>query len=294
MEGSKTFQASKDFPEQSSASGKPMLERDRAEVRRFLDLQDTFQDYGGKAGEVIVINDTEDGLTHEDLSEFVGDLETIQADVTTLKGDDATTKEDVATLKGDVATVQGDISTLQEGLGTAATNIDTLQGDVSDLQENADNLYSLLVISADKKPFLDREYTLLAGEKTGYDALATTYGITTEKTNYDNAVNDLVSYVGALDPALSDYANATPDASGLLLTKFYTVYSTRSILLRKLLELASTNDISGAAGSIKTTDFTIMQESGKLVFKFGTTVIASMSNAGKIIANDEVEGFGTP
>jgi hypothetical protein len=41
-------------------------------------------------------------------------------------------------------------------------------------------------------------------------------------------------------------------------------------------------------------NFSILQESGKLVIKYGTTIIASFSNAGAFIAKDEVTAFDTP
>lgn len=41
-------------------------------------------------------------------------------------------------------------------------------------------------------------------------------------------------------------------------------------------------------------NFTIVQESGKIVFKYGSTVIASISTAGYIIALNEIASFGTP
>ena len=51
---------------------------------------------------------------------------------------------------------------------------------------------------------------------------------------------------------------------------------------------------SGEASSLKTTNFTITEESGKLVIKYGTTIIASMSSTGLITTADDVETFGTP
>jgi len=41
-------------------------------------------------------------------------------------------------------------------------------------------------------------------------------------------------------------------------------------------------------------NFTIVQESSKIVFKYGSTVIASISTAGYIIALNEIASFGTP
>lgn len=55
----------------------------------------------------------------------------------------------------------------------------------------------------------------------------------------------------------------------------------------------STGKVSYGSG-FKTTNFTITEESGKLVFKYGSTVIASISSAGYFKAADEVEAFATP
>jgi hypothetical protein len=54
------------------------------------------------------------------------------------------------------------------------------------------------------------------------------------------------------------------------------------------------NSISLTGGSLNTTNFKIMQESGKLVVKYGTTVILSISPAGDITALADVVGYGTP
>lgn len=41
-------------------------------------------------------------------------------------------------------------------------------------------------------------------------------------------------------------------------------------------------------------NFTILQESGKIVFKYGSTIIASISSSGALIATNEITAFGTP
>jgi hypothetical protein len=46
--------------------------------------------------------------------------------------------------------------------------------------------------------------------------------------------------------------------------------------------------------SITTTNFSVVQESGKLVVKNGTTVIASITSAGLVTAADDIVAFGTP
>jgi hypothetical protein len=52
--------------------------------------------------------------------------------------------------------------------------------------------------------------------------------------------------------------------------------------------------LGGAVSSVTTTNFTIMEEGGKLVIKNGSTVIASFSSAGAFIAKDNVTAYGTP
>jgi hypothetical protein len=47
----------------------------------------------------------------------------------------------------------------------------------------------------------------------------------------------------------------------------------------------------GSVESLATTNFWVGEESGKLVFKYGATVIASLSSAGYLKVKDEWEGF---
>jgi hypothetical protein len=48
------------------------------------------------------------------------------------------------------------------------------------------------------------------------------------------------------------------------------------------------------APTMQTANFSIVEESGKLVFKYGSTAIASLSSAGYLKALNEVETFATP
>jgi hypothetical protein len=51
---------------------------------------------------------------------------------------------------------------------------------------------------------------------------------------------------------------------------------------------------TGSAGSLATTNFTIQESGGKLIFKYGSTTIASMDSSGNIITIGEVTAGGTP
>lgn len=52
--------------------------------------------------------------------------------------------------------------------------------------------------------------------------------------------------------------------------------------------------LSGSVTSLTTTNFTIAEESGKLVIKYGGTVVASFSSAGALISADNITAYGTP
>ena len=51
---------------------------------------------------------------------------------------------------------------------------------------------------------------------------------------------------------------------------------------------------TGSAGSLATTNFTIQESGGKLIFKYGSTTIASMTSAGVFTTISDIEAGGTP
>ena len=110
--------------------------------------------------------------------------------------------------------------------------------------------------------------------------------VTFPRFNADNTVSslnaaDFRTAIGAGSGGGSVTSVAgTGTANGLTLSG--TVTSTGNITL------------GGAVSSVTTTNFSILEEGGKLVIKNGSTVIASFSTAGAFIAKSDVTGFGTP
>jgi len=110
--------------------------------------------------------------------------------------------------------------------------------------------------------------------------------VTFPRFNADNTVSslsaaDFRTAIGAGTGGGSVTSVAgTGTANGLTLSG--TVTSTGNITL------------SGSVTSLTTTNFTIVEESGKLVIKYGATVIASFSSAGALISADNVTAYGTP
>jgi len=110
--------------------------------------------------------------------------------------------------------------------------------------------------------------------------------VTFPRFNADNTVSSLNAAdfraaigAGTGGGSVSSVAG-TGSANGLTLSG--TVTSSGNITL------------SGSVTSLTTTNFTIMEESGKLVIKYGGTVVASFSSAGALISADNITAYGTP
>jgi hypothetical protein len=110
--------------------------------------------------------------------------------------------------------------------------------------------------------------------------------VTFPRFNADNTVSSLDAATfrtaigaGTGGGSVSSVAG-TGSANGLTLSG--TVTSTGNITL------------GGSVTSLTTTNFTIMEEGGKLVIKYGGTVVASFSSAGALIAKDNITAYGTP
>jgi hypothetical protein len=110
--------------------------------------------------------------------------------------------------------------------------------------------------------------------------------VTFPRFNADNTVSslsasDFRTAIGAgVGGGTVTSVAGTGSANGLTLSG--TVTSTGNITL------------GGSVTSLTTTNFTIVEESGKLVIKYGGTVVASFSSAGALISADNITAYGTP
>ena len=55
-----------------------------------------------------------------------------------------------------------------------------------------------------------------------------------------------------------------------------------------------TGNVSGSAGSLATTNWTITESSGSLVFSYGGTVKFSIDSSGNVVAASDITAYGTP
>ena len=75
-----------------------------------------------------------------------------------------------------------------------------------------------------------------------------------------------------------------------------TIFTTEGKATTEALSLVSTaaNEAKASTLSVKTTNFTVEQVDAKLVFKFGTTAIASLDQNGNLITKADMKAFNTP
>ena len=118
--------------------------------------------------------------------------------------------------------------------------------------------------------------------------------VTFPRFNADNTVSalDAASFRTAIGAggtgAVSDVTASLP--------LFSSGGSTPNISLSGALPIANggTGNITGAAVSLATTNFTVSEVGGVLVFKYGATTIASMTSAGVFTTLSDINGNGTP
>lgn len=118
-----------------------------------------------------------------------------------------------------------------------------LQTSAADAQAAADAANAALasissdgILAAGEKPPVIRDYSVITTEQAGIDAQATAYGITTEKTAYDDKVSALASYLATLtSPVLwSDLSGDTTIVGATFRQKFADVYTARQTLLNAI------------------------------------------------------------
>ncbi|WP_151035687.1 tail fiber domain-containing protein [Bacillus wiedmannii] len=130
--------------------------------------------------------------------------------------------------------------------GTRASDWTTSTGDVdsliSDVDQKAQDSKNAIADMANdnkatplEKQQLKKEWATVVAEKPQYEALATTYGITTEKTNYVNAYNALNT---AVTPIIAN-TTTTSDINGATFRNtFDDYYDKKAQLIKKINELS--------------------------------------------------------
>lgn len=119
---------------------------------------------------------------------------------------------------------------------TFASNLETNFNNLSNTVQQLSDLNSDNVLTPAKKPIWIMLYGNITAEQADLDAKATSYGITTEKTNYDSAVSTLSTYLAGLTSAVlwNNLTGNTTIVGTTFRTNFNNVFSTKQLLLDKM------------------------------------------------------------
>ena len=146
---------------------------------------------------------------------------------------------------------------------------------------NSNYLINTLNIGTDKlKTNLQSSTVIPAVTNSG------TSSTTSTAESYTNSTSGL-SVTGVTAGSYSN-ANLTIDVYGRIL------YAANGSSSGGIPNYANTAGISNSANSIITTNFSISESGGKLIFKYGSTIIASMGANGIFISANNVIAGGTP
>jgi phage minor structural protein len=117
----------------------------------------------------------------------------------------------------------------------AQTSADTAQTDATNALNELSDISNDNKLTPNDKQIAKRDWDAIVSEKPTIDTAADSYGITTEKSDYDNAYNSLNSYI---TPLLSDLTT-TSDITGSLFRSYFTsYYNKRTILEKKISDTA--------------------------------------------------------
>ena len=131
------------------------------------------------------------------------------------------------------------------------TFAEAVEADVVAATARLDDIVDDDVLSQDEKPQIILDYDTIIADQPGLDAEADKYGITTEKTNYDNAITALTTYLATLTtPVLwSNLAGVTDIAPGTTFrNNFETVYTYMQTLSNAIYSAAK--DLADAAKEV--------------------------------------------
>lgn len=154
---------------------------------------------------------------------------------------------DLATQVTDIAAAQTSANNAQTTANSATTAAAAAQAAADAAQTSADAANTELsnwaadnLLTPVEKKGVIRDYQAIIAEQSDIDSKATAYSITTEKTNYDNAVSALTTYLNTLvSPVLwSNLSNSTTIVGTTFTSKFNDVYLKRQLLLNRIAQAA--------------------------------------------------------
>ncbi|PAW37939.1 hypothetical protein CKQ70_30845 [Bacillus toyonensis] len=108
------------------------------------------------------------------------------------------------------------------------SGIDSALSSIADMSDDAK-------LTALEKHTLKKEWDTIVAEKPTLEGQATTYGVTTEKTNFTNAYNTLNTFI---TPLLSNLNTTSAVDGNTLRTNFKNYYDKKALLQKKITDVA--------------------------------------------------------
>jgi predicted phage tail protein len=127
-----------------------------------------------------------------------------------------------------------------------------------------------------EKQHIKREWDVLNTERSGIDAQATAYGITLEKTAYDDAHDALASYLGAL---LADLTTTSTIVGATFRSNFSTLYVNKQLLMNKIASEAGRRALWSQVEGISVTTGQAAAGAFTRVLSYSNAAGVSYSNA---------------
>lgn len=133
----------------------------------------------------------------------------------------------------------GDLSAAQAAAEAAQTTANAANSSATAANTRLASMADDNVLDRADKFAIIREYQDILSEQPGIDARAAGFGITTERTTYNNAVSTLTGYLTGLSPAWNNTAVDTPIVAATFRQRFSDVYLARQVLLNRFAEIAA-------------------------------------------------------
>ncbi|KEK23945.1 tail fiber domain-containing protein [Bacillus gaemokensis] len=145
------------------------------------------------------------------------------------------------------------IKKINELSRTIGTNADTK---AQEAKSAIADMSSDSKITPVEKVQLKKEWATMVAEKPQYEALATTYGITTEKTNYVNAYNTLNTALNGTGGILTNMTTTSTVVGATFRAQFDDYYDRLAQLIKKINETAKSlaNNAQNKIDSVTTTE----------------------------------------
>lgn len=120
------------------------------------------------------------------------------------------------------------------------TQVAQSQADANAANAELANIASDNVLSSAEKPTVIRDYSVITTEQSGIDAQATQYGVTTQKSDYDNAISTLTAYLNGLNTPVpwNNKSGDTTIVGATFQANFNLVYTRRQVLLNAIYQTA--------------------------------------------------------